>query len=134
MSVQLSLLSGINMILIVAIIVVMMILISEMMNNVATVTAFLPILSAVADSMGINPLLLLVPATLAASCGFMLPGASAPNALAYGTGYLKVRDMIRTGVALDLIAAGTIVLFTFTLVRFAFGIELGEVPEWAAMK
>ena len=81
--------------------------------------------------MNINPLIILVPATLAASCGFMLPGASAPNALAYGTGHLKIRDMIRTGVIMDTIATLVITFCTFTLIAWAFGIDFASVPDWA---
>ncbi|MFO0389714.1 MAG: SLC13 family permease [Alphaproteobacteria bacterium] len=131
LSTQLSVMHGFNIILIVLIMVILLIVVSEMMSNVATITAFLPILSAMAAAMNINPLIILVPATLAASCGFMLPGASAPNALAYGTGYLKIRDMIRTGLIMDSIAAIVITMCTFTLIAWAFGIDFTSVPEWA---
>lgn len=131
LSIQLSVMQGMSMALVVLAIVLLMILVSEMMSNIATVTAFLPILAAMAAAMNINPLIILVPATLAASCGFMLPGASAPNALAYGTGHLKIRDMIKTGFFLDLLAAIAIVLFTFTFITYAFGIDVHSVPDWA---
>ena len=81
--------------------------------------------------MGINPMLILIPATLAASCAFMLPGASAPNAMAYGTGELKIKDMIKTGIVLDLLSFFVIVAGTFTLISWTFGIEPGVVPDWA---
>lgn len=132
-SLQLDALNGSSLVLVVGIIVLLIILASEMMNNVATITAFLPILSGLAAGMDVNPLLILVPATLAASCGFMLPGASAPNALAFGTGYLKVRDMIRAGFLLDIISALFVILATFTLMSWAFGVEPGVVPDWAHM-
>lgn len=128
---ELTGLQGMNMALIVLMVVVLMIGVSEMMSNVATITAFLPILAAMADAMQVNPLIIMVPATLAASCGFMLPGASAPNAIAFGTGHIKVRDMIRTGFFLDLLSAVTIVIFTFTLITLAFGIDTTILPDWA---
>lgn len=131
LSTQLSALHGLNLALVVFLIAVLLIAVSEMMSNVATITAFLPILAAMAAAMHINPILILVPATLAASCGFMLPGASAPNAIAYGTGHLKVRDMIRTGLTLDIISALAVTVFTFTFISWALGIELGSVPDWA---
>ncbi len=131
LSTQLEALQGVNMVIFVLCIVLLLIGVSEMMSNIATITAFLPILSAMAAAMNINPLIILVPATLAASCGFMLPGASAPNALAYGTGHLKIRDMIRTGVIMDTIAALVITFCTFTLIAWAFGIDFTSVPDWA---
>ena len=67
---------------IVAVVVVaLMVAVSEMMSNSATVTAFLPILAGLAGGMGIHPFLIMIPATLAVSCAFMMPGASAPNAV-----------------------------------------------------
>jgi sodium-dependent dicarboxylate transporter 2/3/5 len=131
---ELSGLSGMSLLVIVSVVVVLLVVVSEMMSNVATITAFLPILSAMAAAMGINPLLILVPATLAASCAFMLPGASAPNAMAYGTGELKISDMVKTGLILDIVCALAIVACTFTLVTLAFGIEPGVVPQWAISK
>jgi sodium-dependent dicarboxylate transporter 2/3/5 len=131
LSIKLGMLEGLNIVIIVAVVIVLLIAVSEMMSNVATVTAFLPILSAMAVAMGVNPLIVLIPATLAASCGFMLPGASAPNAFAYGTGYLKIKDMVRTGFMLDLIAGLIVLLFTFTFISWIFGIDPHIVPEWA---
>lgn len=134
LSTQLVALQGAPLIVIVLTITVLLIAVSEMMNNVATVTAFLPILTAVAATMQINPLLILVPATLAASCAFMLPGASAPNAIAYGTGQLKVRDMVKAGFLLDVLSVLAIVGATFTLVMLAFGANGTDVPGWAVIK
>ncbi len=131
MSEELKMLDGVPLFLLLLVIVGIVILASEMLSNVATITAFLPILTALASSMQIHPFMVLIPATLAASCGFMLPGASAPNALAFSTGFPKVRDMIRTGLLLDLLTAVAVVILTFTLVASVYGIEPGVVPEWA---
>lgn len=116
---------------IITVVVALIIVASEMMSNVATITAFLPILSALSTALHVNPLLLLVPATMAASCGFTLPGASAPNALAYGTGYIKVSDMTKTGLIMDSVALLVIVAAAYTIVMSVLGIHLGEVPSWA---
>lgn len=133
LSLQLNDLSGLNIVLIVLVVVVLLIAVSELMNNVATITAFLPIMAAMAEAMDVNPLIIMIPATLGASCAFMLPGASAPNALAFGSGYLKVKDMIRTGLLLNIISVAVITLFTFTLVSWAYGIDTDLVPDWAHM-
>lgn len=121
---ELAGLSGMSTLLIVVTVVLLLIAVSELMNNVATITAFLPILASMAGAMHIDPLLIMIPATLSASCAFMLPGASAANALAFSTGYLKIRDMIRPGFTLDLIATLMIALCSFTLVAWVYDIAL----------
>lgn len=76
--------------------------ISEFASNVACIQLMIPILVAIQPTLNIHPLLLLVPATLAASLGFMLPVATAPNTIVFGSKRLKVKDMLRTGFVLDL--------------------------------
>jgi sodium-dependent dicarboxylate transporter 2/3/5 len=78
-------------------------LLSEIASNTATAVLLMPILAATATATGIDPALLMVPAVLAASCGFMLPVATAPNLVAYGTGVVPLRRMLREGIVLDLI-------------------------------
>lgn len=104
---------------------------SEMMSNSATVLAVLPILAGLAGGLGINPLLLMVPATLAASCAFMLPGASPTNAIAYATGVLSVPDMARVGLRLNLICATVILLAAFYLVPKMLRFDSYTTPPWA---
>lgn len=117
MSGELKLLDGVSMFVLITAVVILIILASELLSNVATVTAFLPILSALAVSIDVHPMLILIPATLAASCGFMLPGASAPNALAYSTGYLRVKDMVKTGLVLDVLAGILVIIFSLAVVN-----------------
>lgn len=76
---------------------------SEFASNTAVAAALLPILGGMAPALGMHPYELLIPATLAASCGFMLPIATPPNTLLYGTGYLRSRDLLRAGVWTDLL-------------------------------
>ncbi|GJM17938.1 MAG: di- and tricarboxylate transporter [Phycisphaeraceae bacterium] len=76
---------------------------TELTSNTATTTALIPILGAAAPAMGIDPIRLLVPATIAASYAFMLPVATPPNAIAFSTGKLEIRDMARTGLPLNII-------------------------------
>lgn len=123
MSGELKLLDGVSMIVLITAVVILIILASELLSNVATVTAFLPILSALAVSIDVHPMLILIPATLAASCGFMLPGASAPNALAYSTGYLRVKDMVKTGAVLDTIAGILVIIFSLLIVNSVMDYE-----------
>lgn len=90
---------------------------SEITSNVACAQIMLPILATVAKDQGLPPVPLMIAATLAASCGFMLPVATPPNAIAYGTGRLKVRDMARAGIWMNLIG---IVLITITVLLIRF--------------
>jgi sodium-dependent dicarboxylate transporter 2/3/5 len=134
LSSELSALNGMSLIMVVLIITIIIIAVSEMMSNIATITAFLPIISALSAALNINPLLIAVPATLAASCAFMLPGASAPNAIAFGTGHLSVKDMVKNGFWLDIFSIAVILISTFTLVAWALGIDVSVRPDWASGK
>ena len=83
---------------------------TEVTSNTATTTLLMPILAAAAIASDIDPLLLMIPAALSASCAFMLPVATAPNAVVYGSGMLPVAVMARTGVRLNLLAVMVITL------------------------
>lgn len=83
-------------------------LMSEIASNTATAVLLMPVLAVVAKSQNLDPALIMLPAVLAASLGFMLPVATAPNAIAYGTGMVSNRQMLRAGWFLDL--AGIVVL------------------------
>lgn len=81
------------------------VLLSEIASNTATAVLLMPILAAAAQGLGIEPALLMLPAAMAASIGFMLPVATAPNAVAYGSGLIRNRDMLREGFWLDIVSA-----------------------------
>lgn len=111
--------------------VALIVLLTEVTSNTATTAAFLPILGAVAVGLGENPFLLVVPAAVAASCAFMLPVATPPNAIVYGSGLLSIPQMSRVGVWLNLLFIVLVTLLGYTLLGAAFGVELGTVPPWA---
>ena len=96
-------------------------LLSEVASNVATATAMMPIAAALATSIGVHPYFLMIPAVLAASSGFMLPVATAPNTIVYATGLVRVKAMARSGFLLDLAAAVVITLLVFTVIPWAAG-------------
>jgi sodium-dependent dicarboxylate transporter 2/3/5 len=98
-----------------------MIWLTELTSNLASVQMFTPVLAETAKSLGTPPLLLMVPATLAASCAFMLPVATAPNAIVYGTGRVKISEMVKAGVCLNLLGVVWIVAAVWLLGSFAFG-------------
>ena len=85
-----------------------MTLLSEIASNTASAVLMMPILAAAAVAMQVDPALLMLPAAMTASCAFMLPVATAPNAVAYGSGLVGNRDMMREGAALN--AVGLVVI------------------------
>jgi sodium-dependent dicarboxylate transporter 2/3/5 len=89
---------------------------TELNSNVATATLLIPILAAAATATGMPPELLMIPATISASCAFMLPVATAPNAIAYSTERIKVKEMMREGLALNLILSVLISTMCFFLI------------------
>jgi sodium-dependent dicarboxylate transporter 2/3/5 len=93
------------------------VLLSEIASNTATAVLLMPILAATAQAVGVEPALFMFPAVLAASVGFMLPVATAPNAIAYGSGFVRGSDMLREGAVLDLV--GVFVLGAVCYVAFA---------------
>ena len=82
---------------------------TELMSNVALVTVLLPVVIGIGESTGVDPLLLAIPVTLAASCAFMMPISTPPNAVVYSSGYVSVKQMMRAGFWLNLISIAVIV-------------------------
>ncbi|WP_444917951.1 SLC13 family permease [Microbulbifer sp. JMSA003] len=78
---------------------------TEITSNTATATLLMPILAVAATSAGFEPMVLMIPAAMSASCAFMLPVATAPNAIAYGTGKVRIQDMVREGAILSVTAS-----------------------------
>jgi solute carrier family 13 (sodium-dependent dicarboxylate transporter), member 2/3/5 len=102
--------------------VLLILFLTELTSNLATVAAFLPIFASIAVNMGQSPLFLVIPTTLAASCAFMLPVGTPPNAIVYATGKIKLQDMIKVGFVLNLIYVFFISAITIFLGNLIFGI------------
>jgi sodium-dependent dicarboxylate transporter 2/3/5 len=118
--------------LIVVLVTTVVIFLTELTSNTATAAAFLPVIASLAIGIGENPFVLLVPAAIAASCAFMLPVATPPNAIVYGSGYVTVPQMARAGIWLNMLFIALITILVYTLVLTAFGVEFGAMPDWAA--
>ncbi len=103
---------------------------TELTSNTATVETFLPILAALAVAIQINPLFLMVPATIAASFAFMLPVATPPNAIVFGTNRLKIQDMVKTGFWLNFIGITVLTLVAYFYMTWVFEIDLNQLPDW----
>lgn len=106
-------------------------LITEVTSNTATTQMILPILASLAVALQLNPLLLMIPAALGASFAFMLPVATPPNAIIYGSGHVPIGKMIRAGVLLNLIGLILATIFVLTLGLPIFDIDPSVFPEWA---
>lgn len=91
-------------------------LLSEIASNTATAVLLMPVLAVAAKASGVDPALLMLPAALAASLGFMLPVATAPNTVAYGTGLVQTREMVREGWVVDLI--GIVAMTVVVVIAF----------------
>lgn len=103
---------------------------TEITSNVATASMLLPILAAVALAMNVHPYGLMVGATFAASCAFMLPVATPPNAVVFGSGYLTIPAMIKAGIWMNVISIVVVVLITLFLLPAVWQINLGTYPEF----
>ena len=104
---------------------------TELTSNTATTEMILPILASVAVAMKVNPLLLMIPATLSASCAFMMPVATPANAIIFGSGRVKIAEMARVGLAINLIGVLVISLVFYFLGTAVLGIDTASFPMWA---
>lgn len=128
---QLKILGSVHPLVLVGSLCVMMTFLTELTSNTATAEMFLPVLASLAVAVNANPLLLMIPATLSCSCAFMLPVATPPNAIVFGTDRVSMRDMARAGVVLNLVGAMLITLAIATLGSLVLDIDLGTIPDWA---
>ncbi len=127
---QLSVVSSWHPVLLIATLNTFMTFLTEFTTNIASVEMILPILADTAVSIGQNPLLLMIPVTISASYAFMLPVATAPNAIAFGTDRLTIKQMATTGVWLNLMGVAITTIFTFLVGLAVFSIELNKLPPW----
>ncbi|MCG8326883.1 MAG: SLC13 family permease [Chitinophagales bacterium] len=126
---QFSLLNGLSIIVLIFILIAAVNFLTEITSNMATTAMLLPILAPVALSLNIHPYMLLVSATIAASCAFMLPVATPPNAIVFGSGYLKISDMIKTGIWMNLVSILLLSLFVYFMLSALWGFDAGVFPE-----
>ncbi len=112
---QMTHLQALPLILLVLVIITSVNFITELTSNLATTAMLLPILAPIAVGLGINPFMLMVATTVAASCAFMLPVATPPNAVVFGSGYLRIPDMIRAGIWMNVISIVLLTLIVYFL-------------------
>ena len=98
----------------------LIIFLTEMTSNVATTSTFLPVIGALAIAIGVIPVALTIPVCLAASCAFMLPVATPPNAIVYGSGKFTIATMMKAGFALNIVGIFVVSLFSYYLAPILF--------------
>ncbi len=112
-------------------IITMMSFLTELTSNTASTQMLLPVFAGLAVSIGMNPLLIMVPVTMAASLAFMLPTATPPNAIVFGSGRIRIRTMIRTGFWLNMAGVLTIYFYIHLLGMGAMHLHGVALPVWA---
>ena len=123
--------NGFNVYFLIIIFVFLIIFLTELNSNTATVATFTPILIIFAIGLEVNPLYFVIPTTIAASCAFMLPIATPPNAVIFGSGRIQISDMIKTGILLNLVSIFTVSLVSVFLLNQILGFDILTLPGWA---
>ena len=123
-------LDGVDITLILLAIALLAVFLTEVTSNTALTAMIIPVLAALAAALAIHPYLLMVVATTVASFAFMLPVATPPNAVVFGSGYITAPQMARTGFALNLVGVVVTVLFALLWLPIAWEIDPGTVPSW----
>jgi sodium-dependent dicarboxylate transporter 2/3/5 len=113
---------------IVLLVTVVVVFLTEITSNTATAAVFLPLAGAFALSIAVDPFVMMVPVALAASCAFMMPVATPPNAIVFGSGKVTVPQMVRAGFLLNLAAIFLIMVATYSLVLVVFGAVPDQMP------
>ncbi|MFS0690273.1 DASS family sodium-coupled anion symporter [Sporosarcina sp. 179-K 8C2 HS] len=126
---QLSGLSGVHVLVVIIIVATLVIFLTEITSNTATASMMYPIMASLAVALGFHPFALMIAAGVAASCAFMLPVATPPNAVVFGSGYLRIPDMAKAGFALNIIGIVLVTASIYFLLPLLWGIDLTTIPE-----
>lgn len=122
-------LSGLPVVLTIAIICFGILMLTELTSNTATAATFLPIVGAIAASLGQNPLLFLIPTALAANCSYMMPVGTPPNAIVFGSGLITLPQMARAGLLLNVLLVPIIVGLVWWLAPLIFDLGVNAIPS-----
>ena len=123
-----SLLQGLSLIALLFIIITIINFLTEITSNLATTAMVLPIIAPIALYIDVHPFVLLFGATIAASCAFMLPVATPPNAVVFSSGYISMKDMIKTGFLMNLVSIVIILLYVYLLLPVVWDIDIHTFP------
>ncbi|MGE7983915.1 SLC13 family permease [Solibacillus sp. NPDC093137] len=126
---QLMGLEGVSVIVLIFLVAALVLGLTEITSNTATASMMYPIMASLAVALGVHPYALMIAAGVAASCAFMLPVATPPNAAVFGSGYIKITDMMKAGFALNVFGVVFITLAIYFLLPIMWDIDLNSVPE-----
>ncbi len=126
---QMITLEGASLFVILLVLIAAINFLTELTSNLATTAMILPVLAPMALVIGVHPYVLMVGAAVAASCAFMLPVATPPNAIVFGSGYLKIPDMARVGIWMNLLSIFLLSLFVYFLLPYLWSFDAGAYPE-----
>ena len=121
-------LNGFSIFIILLVVITVVNFLTEITSNLATIAMLLPILAPTAVMLDVHPYLLMVGATLAASCAFMLPVATPPNAVVFGSNYLKISDMVRAGIVMNIISILLVLLMVYFVLPSLWDFNAFENP------
>ncbi|GAB3328867.1 SLC13 family permease [Haloplanus salinarum] len=130
---QLGGLEGVSIVLVMSVVVLLTIFMTEVTSNTATTAMLMPIMASLAVGLSVHPYGIMIAAATAASFAFMLPVATPPNAVVFGTGYISMPQMAKTGFGLNIIGIFLVILLAMTWLPLIWGISLTEIPPWAGM-
>ena len=126
---QMSSLSGLHLFLLLLILIAAVNFLTEITSNLATTAMLLPVLAPMALNIDVHPFVLMVGAAVAASCAFMLPVATPPNAVVFGSGYLRIPDMVNKGFFMNLISITLLTLFVYFVLPELWDMAIDSFPE-----
>jgi len=128
---QLTGLEGVSIVLVITVVVLLTIFMTEVTSNTATTAMLMPIMASLAVGLSIHPYGIMIAAATSASFAFMLPVATPPNAVVFGSGYITMPQMAKTGAGLNIIGIFLVILLAMTWLPLVWGINLAEIPTWA---
>lgn len=128
---QLTALEGVHILIVLLIVTALVIFLTEITSNTATASMMFPIMASLAIPLNIHPFSVMIAAAVAASCAFMLPVATPPNAVVFGSGYLRIPDMAKAGFALNILGVFIVGAAIYILLPLVWGIDLVGVPDFA---
>lgn len=126
---QLTVLEGVHLVIVILCVTALVTFLTEITSNTATATMMFPIMASLALALDLHPYALMVAAAIAASCAFMLPVATPPNAIVFGSGYFKIGDMAKSGFWLSIFTIIFVGVMIYFYMPIAWGIDIGTFPN-----
>ena len=126
---QMTAFGGLTLILLILVLIAAVNFLTEITSNLATTAMLLPVLAPMALTVDVHPFVLMTAAAVAASCAFMLPVATPPNAVVFGSGYLRIPDMVSKGIVMNIISIIILTLFVYFVLPELWDLTVQGFPE-----